>query len=114
MRFRDSLFILALAIQPAWTQTFTGTISGVVDDPNSARIPHATVHALNEANGEVRQVTTGNDGLYVFSQLPPGTYELSAEVQGFRTSRCSSAPSARWWKFRAASRCSTRNRRIAR
>ena len=67
-----------------WGQTFTGTISGVVNDPNSARIPHATIHSRNEANGEVRQVTTGNDGLFVFSQLPPGTYELSAEVQGFR------------------------------
>src|SRR5207247_5622296 len=111
-----ALALCALApVQTARSQTFTGTISGVVNDPNSARIPRATVHARNEANGDVRQVTTGVDGLYVFSQLIPGSYELSAEVQGFRkavqtgvvlrvnqtlecTSRCSSAPSARWWK----------------
>jgi hypothetical protein len=85
MKFSKLIFGFALcAVVPAWSQTFTGTISGVISDPNSARIPHATVHARNEANGEVRQVTTGNDGLYVFSQLPPGNYELSAEVQGFR------------------------------
>src|SRR5258708_28714481 len=82
------LFALALCVlapvQTARSQTFTGTISGGVNDPNSARIPRATVHSRNEANGEVRQVTTGSDGLFVFSQLPPGTYELSAEVQGFR------------------------------
>ena len=83
-------FVFALALcalapaQSALSQTYTGAISGVVTDPNSARIPHATVHARNEANGEVRQVTTGIDGLYVFSQLLPGSYELSAEVQGFR------------------------------
>jgi hypothetical protein len=87
-KFNGAMFALLVCalspVQHGWTQTFTGTISGVVNDPNSARIPHATVHSRNEANGEVRQVTTGNDGLYVFSQLPPGTYELSAEVQGFR------------------------------
>src|SRR5260370_13962724 len=83
--FGFALALCALTpVQTVWSQTFTGTISGVVNDPNSARIPHATVHARNEANGEVRQVTTGIDGLYVFSQLPPGSYELSAEVQGFR------------------------------
>src|SRR5262249_50415828 len=70
--------------QPVWSQTFTGTISGVVTDPNSARIPHTTVHVRNEANGEVRQANSGNEGLYVFSQLPPGSYEISAEAQGFR------------------------------
>ena len=89
---KSSRFILwpalcALAVlDPVWSQTFTGTISGVVSDPNAARIPRATVRARNEATGDVRQVQTGNDGLFVFSQLPPGTYEISAEVQGDRKS----------------------------
>ena len=83
--FAFALALCSLAlVQSAWSQTFTGTITGVVNDPNSSRIPRAVVHARNEANGEVRQVTTGIDGLYVFSQMPPGSYELSAEVQGFR------------------------------
>src|SRR5262245_48183089 len=74
------------ALQCAFAQTFTGTITGVVSDPNGATIPHATVRSRNEANGEVRQVTTGADGLFVFSQLPPASYELTAEAAGFRKS----------------------------
>ena len=85
---RSILFCLALAapVQLAWSQAFTGTISGVVRDPNSAVVPNAAVRAKNEANGEVRQALTGQEGLFVFSQLPPGTYEVSVEAQGFRKS----------------------------
>jgi hypothetical protein len=67
-----------------WGQTFTGTITGVISDPNSAAIPGATVHARNEATGDVRQVTTRADGLFTFSQVPPATYEVSVEAPGFR------------------------------
>ncbi|HEU0120136.1 MAG TPA: TonB-dependent receptor [Bryobacteraceae bacterium] len=68
------------------SQTFTGTISGVVTDPNAATVPGAAVRARNEATGDIRQVNTGTDGLYVFSQLPPGNYEVSVEHSGFRKS----------------------------
>jgi hypothetical protein len=47
-------------------------------------VPGATVRARNEATNDVRTVTTTGEGLYVFSQLPPGTYEVSAEMKGFR------------------------------
>ena len=76
--------LLATATQPAFGQAFTGTITGVVTDPNGAAIPHAKLQVRNEATGEVRAVTGGGDGLYVVSQLPPATYEVSAEIQGFR------------------------------
>lgn len=88
----NTLFVFAFALAtlvsapPAFSQAFTGTISGVVQDPNGASIPAAAVRARNEATGDVRQVTTGQDGLFVFSQLPPGAYEVSAEVAGFRKS----------------------------
>lgn len=78
-----ALFALAEA---SFSQTFTGTITGVVTDPNSAAVPNATVRIRNEANGEVRQASTNSEGLYIFSQVPPGTYEISAETQGFRKS----------------------------
>ena len=80
------IFVLAATLQLLPGQTFTGTMTGIVADPNGGAIPHAKVQARNEATGEVRVVLTGGDGLYVFSQLPPGTYEVSAEMQGFRKS----------------------------
>lgn len=83
-------FVLAFSFlslsDSAWGQAFTGTITGVVRDPNSAAIPEAVVRARNEATGEVRQVKTGPDGLYVISQLAPGSYEVSAEFAGFNKS----------------------------
>ena len=67
-------------------QTFTGTITGIVTDPNAAAIPGAKVTARNEATNDTRSTVTGGDGLFIFSQVPPGTYEISAEMQGFRKS----------------------------
>jgi hypothetical protein len=82
-----ALVLAALAAAPpAWGQAFTGTITGVVTDPNSASVPGALVRVKNEATNDVRQVVTGADGLFVFSQLPPGTYEITAEMAGFRKS----------------------------
>jgi hypothetical protein len=79
-------FSLLAPVQLAWPQAFTATISGVVRDPNAAAVPKATVHVKNEANGEVRQVVTGTEGLFVVSQLPPASYEVTVEAPGFQKS----------------------------
>ena len=86
MKQLKSLVLTILAMPLLLSQTFTGTISGVVTDPNAATVPGASVRARNEATGDTRQVSTGADGLFVFSQLPPGGYEVSVEVKGFRKS----------------------------
>lgn len=88
--FRLTLLAVVLCAlapnQRAFGQAFTGTITGVVTDPNSAAVPGATVRARNEATNDTRQAVSGTDGLFTFSQVPPGTYEISAEMQGFRKS----------------------------
>jgi len=86
MKKLKAIVLTILAMPLLLSQTFTGTISGVVTDPNAATVPGATVRARNEATGDLRQATTGADGLYVFSQLPPGNYEVSVESTGFRKS----------------------------
>ena len=58
-------------------------ISGVVRDATAAGIPGVTVTATNLTTRESRTATTGNDGSYSISVLP-GTYSVSADVQGFR------------------------------
>ena len=58
-------------------------ISGVVRDATAAGIPGVTVTATNLATKESRTATTGNDGGYSISVLP-GTYSVSAAIQGFR------------------------------
>ncbi|HEU4894122.1 MAG TPA: TonB-dependent receptor [Vicinamibacterales bacterium] len=58
-------------------------ISGVVRDATGASIPGVTVTATNHTNKEPQTATSGNDGTYSISVLP-GTYSVSAAVQGFR------------------------------
>ncbi len=81
-RLTLGLSLLLPTLLPA--QVFTGTISGIITDPNAAAVSGATLRAKNEATGETRTVTSNAEGLYTFSQLIPGSYEVSAEMQGFK------------------------------
>ena len=75
---------LLFAALPALAQVFTGTITGTVSDPGSAPISGAIVRLKNTATSEPKQVMSGSDGLYVFSQILPGSYDVSVEMAGFR------------------------------
>lgn len=77
-----TLFLISL--QCVLSQTFTGTITGTVTDANGATVAGAKITAKNEATGDVRQVTTNSEGLYIFSQLIPASYEVTAENPGFK------------------------------
>jgi hypothetical protein len=68
-------------------QTATGQISGTVKDPSGAVVPGATVTVNSEATGLTRAATTDQNGDYVFALLPPGTYSVSAGLQGFSTAK---------------------------
>jgi hypothetical protein len=77
-------FGLIMSVSAGFGQVFTATVTGVVTDPSSAAVPNASVNIINTATGEKRTGTTATDGRYTFSQLLPGTYELSAEATGFK------------------------------
>jgi hypothetical protein len=70
----------ATAAQP---QTATSTLSGVVRDQQGAVIAGATVTARNVATGASRHVNTDESGRYSLAGLPPGDYEVRAELTGF-------------------------------
>ncbi|MFB3920549.1 MAG: TonB-dependent receptor domain-containing protein [Terriglobia bacterium] len=76
---------LALGVVNSFAQTFTATLTGVVSDPQGAVVPGVTVQIKNQATSDIRESTTGPDGGYVFSNLLPGTYEISVAAQGFKT-----------------------------
>jgi ankyrin repeat protein len=59
------------------------SVSGVVTDPNGARVPGASVTLVNEQTNLVFRYETGDDGAYRFSILEPGPYVLTAEADGF-------------------------------
>ena len=83
-------FLLVLQVMPAWAQAAnTGTVSGIVADPQNAVIVGATVTLTNKDNGSIQKTTTKEDGRYVFANVAPGTYDLSVAKTGFKTTKVS-------------------------
>jgi hypothetical protein len=69
----------------AFAQQGTGELRGRVVDAQSAVLPGVTVTARNEASGQFREVVSGEDGSFFMSALTPGSYEVSAQLTGFRS-----------------------------
>src|SRR5215813_6309232 len=63
--------------------TIVGRISGTVTDASQSALPGATVAITNEATGLSRTLTTDQNGSYVATNLPVGSYRVSAEQKGF-------------------------------
>ncbi|HLH34805.1 MAG TPA: carboxypeptidase regulatory-like domain-containing protein [Alloacidobacterium sp.] len=86
---RCSLFI-ALCLGPvllaplAQAQSDNSSISGTITDSAGAVLPHATVTIRNEATTEVRTATSNDAGAYTVTNLPPGSYTIKVEAQGFQ------------------------------
>jgi hypothetical protein len=70
---------IALA-QSASTATIVGS---VVDAAQGASIPNATVTATNVATRIAFSTKTTSTGDYTITLLPPGTYDVKVEAQGF-------------------------------
>jgi hypothetical protein len=64
-----------------------GQINGVVADSSGGVIPGVTVFAVESGTGISRDTVTGANGRYSFPSLRPTTYEIRAELTGFRTVR---------------------------
>ncbi len=77
------LFFVAASL-PMQAQTITATLEGRVLDPSGAVLPGATVTAVNAGTGISRSVVSSEVGEYRIVLLPPGEYEVSIELSGFR------------------------------
>jgi len=79
------LFWLAASL-PAQAQTATtGAISGVVTDPSGAIVPGAAAELLETGTKTTRRATTNASGQYIFPNVPPGDYQLTAKMAGFKS-----------------------------
>ena len=77
-----SLLVLSLG---AFAQIQNGQFTGTVTDPSGAAISNAKVTVTNVGTNLSVTTTTGPTGLYKFNELPAGTYQITAEAQGFKT-----------------------------
>src|SRR4030095_9033476 len=62
----------------------TGNISGTVRDPQGAVVPKAEVVITEEKTGATRTVVANEDGFYLATSLPVGTYSVSSAPQGYK------------------------------
>lgn len=81
-RWIFSLVLLPLA-SPAAAQ-IAGSIYGTVSDESGAVIPGVDVTARNPRTNESHTTITNTAGLFTFAQLPVGTYNVRAELPGFK------------------------------
>ena len=71
----------------AAAQGTTGSISGFVTDATHAAVPGATVTVRHVETDQKRVVVTDAGGRYRAQALAPGKYEVTVELQGFRTAQ---------------------------
>jgi hypothetical protein len=85
MNLRRVLLVVMLLAVAAVGQSFRGGILGTITDASGASVAGAQVTATNTGTGLTRESTTDADGNYNFTELPLGTYSITATKQGFRT-----------------------------
>lgn len=85
MRFRLLAAALILFLSSfAFGQTLRGRIEGTVKDPQGQVVPNVAITVANIGTGEKLTATTTNEGTFIVTEVKPGTYTITAEVQGFK------------------------------
>jgi hypothetical protein len=77
---------LCLQVHGASAQTSSnGTVGGIVEDLSKALIPGASITLTNVQTNIVQKTLTNETGAYTFLSVPPGLYNVTAELLGFKT-----------------------------
>src|SRR5215216_1357029 len=91
LRFIPSLVVLLLVIshpsslRAVHAQGGTATLRGTVKDQTGALIPGVNIEVLTVDKGFRRRATTNDEGAFIVTSLPPSTYVVKAEREGFNT-----------------------------
>jgi len=70
-------------------QPSSGGINGTVTDQVGAVSVDARVRLTREDQSLIQEVLTGNNGQFLFTDLPPGPFRLTITAQGFETQKVS-------------------------
>jgi outer membrane receptor for ferrienterochelin and colicin len=88
MRFAASLLLVAgiLGTRPTFADgSLFGTISGKVKDESGGALPGVAIEVTSSEKGFKRTATTDAAGAFTIALLPPGTYRVTAMIQGFES-----------------------------
>ncbi|HEX2254222.1 MAG TPA: TonB-dependent receptor [Thermoanaerobaculia bacterium] len=76
---------LLVAAVPVLAQNPSGTLTGTVQDDSGGSLPGVTVTATSPQLQGARTAQTDVNGNYKLAFLPPGTYTVTYELDGFAT-----------------------------
>lgn len=85
MRIASLVLLMALCSTTViMGQTQTGTVSGLVTDSSGAEVPEAEVQLQNVERATTTTETTNPVGIYVFTSVYPGQYQIMVRKRGFK------------------------------
>ena len=73
----------ALAPSALYAQGTTATLGGTVTDATGAVVPNAQIVLVNEASGDKRVSKSNGSGVFSFSGVPTGDYDVNIAAPGF-------------------------------
>ena len=79
-----ALIAALLTASPAAAQQATAQVNGTVTDSSAAIVVGAHVTLRNSQTGIARDTTSNKDGIYLFTLVPIGNYELMVEQKSFK------------------------------
>lgn len=85
-----SLVLVVLCAAQVQAQAVYGSIGGTVTDATGANVPGATVTITSRERKTVDSVVSNASGNFVKDRLLPGSYEVKAELSGFKAQVVSS------------------------
>src|SRR5580692_9160819 len=80
-----AILLFAGAAKFAAAQDIFGRIAGTITDSSGAVVADAKITITNEATLIARTITADKSGYFAADELPAGTYSVSAEQTGFKT-----------------------------
>src|SRR5258706_12399248 len=78
------VLFLAASATSVFAQGETGSVTGVVTDPQGATVGGADVTLTDVATHSPRTATTNESGRYHFASIPAGIYDITVSRPGFK------------------------------
>jgi Carboxypeptidase regulatory-like domain len=79
------LLCLTGMISNTQAQVLYGTVIGSVTDTAGSSVQGATVLLTNTGTNQTREVTSDENGNFIFTSVPGGTYSISVKKTGFQS-----------------------------
>ena len=80
-----ALLLISLSLQSvAYSQTHRASVRGTVADTARDPIAGVAIRLIHVETGETRRAETDEEGNFVASLLPPGSYRLEIEMSGYK------------------------------